>query len=202
MNFNLQKLFLEFYTPDKTQNHKSGASSVVGTMDLRKQLKDLFEKYNIHSMFDSGCNDCGWMNELIKTTQIDYQGGDISPAMIDHVRAVYPTLKVQTHDGTTDPYPLVDLLFVRDVTIHLNNLDKKKLLQNWIASNSPWLLVTHNVEIKHNVDFEYCDAFPFSEVNWETAPWNFPPPTHSAWEYNVGGRSMSMWHRDQLRNIL
>ena len=202
MNYQLQNLFLEFYTPDKTQNYESGASSINGTVNLRKQLKDLFKKYKIQRVFDSGSNDCGWVNELVKSTQIDYQGGDISPAMINHARDKYPNLKVKVHDATTDPYPFVDLLFVRDVAIHLNNADKKKLLQNWIESDATWILITHSIEVGNNTDFEYGDTFPFSEVNWELAPWNFPSATDAVWEYNVGGRSMSLWHRDQLRNIL
>lgn len=202
MNSALQKIFSLLYTPDITQNSDSGASSINGTSELREQIPPLFKKYNINSIFDSGCNDCGWMSRTINSTGINYQGGDISLAMVAHVWRVYPNLNVQVHDGTTDPFPNVDLLFVRDVAIHLNNADKKKLLQNWLDSNIPLILMTHSKSINTNVDFVYSDKFPMAEVNWELPPWNFPPPKEVIWEYGEGGKSMSLWRRKQIAKTL
>ena len=206
MNFDLQKLFLSFYAPDLTENHESGASSKLGTQNLRPRMKQLFNRHSIESIFDAGCNDCNWMS--LVTDYVDYQGGDISPAMIDHVRKEYPELDVISHDITTDPIPNVDLLFIRDVAIHLNNEDKLRVWKNWLSSNVPWILITHNREVSENTNFQYSDQFPFSSANWELDPWNFPKPLDFIDEYEsntIGvsnGRCMGLWHKDQFKGIL
>lgn len=203
MNSQLQKLFSIIYSPDQTDNTKTGASSVTATSNLRIRIGELFTTHNIKSIFDAGCNDCGWMSHLIDSTKVSYRGGDISLAMVANVWRRHPELDVQVHDVTTDPFPTVDLLFVRDVAIHLNNQDKQKLWQNWVDSNIPWILITHNLEVSENFDFEYSEQlFPFSSANWNISPWNFPAPADLVSEYGPNDRSMGLWHRDQFKGIL
>lgn len=202
MNNKLQRIFSVLYSPTLTNNAVDGASSELGTRELRNRIVDLFERHEIHSIFDAGCNDCNWMK--IVSQYVTYKGGDISLAMVAEVWRERPELDVIVHDVTTDPIPEVDLLFVRDVAIHLSNKDKRRLLKNWLSSSVPWLLITHTRnESIENVDIQYiANKFPFAPVNWEIAPWNFPPPVDYIDEYQSGGRCMSLWHRDQLKGIL
>lgn len=213
MNLYLQKLFSIAYSPDQTRNSESGASSINGTVNIRIQIENLFKQYNIKSIFDAGCNDCGWMARVIDNTKVEYHGGDISLAMVADAWRWHPDLDVQVHDATTDLFPKVDLLFVRDVAIHLNNQDKRKLWQNWVASDIPWILITHSRQgqddIESNLDFDYGSTpnfLPFASVNWEREPWNFPPPKDAVSEYNENGqalgKSMGLWHQNQLVDML
>jgi hypothetical protein len=206
MNVELQNFFSMFYhsgTPFR--NAKQGASSINGTFVVRQGIKQLFVQCNIKSMFDAGCNDCGWMNELLHGLEIDYQGGDISPTLIDYVHKTFPDRAVQVHDATTDAFPNVDLLFVRDVAIHLNHADKRRLWQNWLDSNIPWILITHSPDYNqdHNQDFEYKNDNPFislnTHVNWQVDPWGFPAPVDQVWEYIEGGRCMALWNQNQFK---
>jgi hypothetical protein len=206
MNVELQKLFSMFYSPDRTANSEAGASSVNGTANIRPSIKQLFVQHNIKSIFDAGCNDCGWMSELLQDLDIAYQGGEISPTMVDYVHRTFPNLMVQVHDATTDKLPQVDLLFVRDVAIHLNNADKRRLWQNWLSSNIPWILITQSPDYDHNRDFMYKNDDPFisinTYVNWKLEPWGFPAPVDQVWEYDPGGRCIALWHRTQIENLL
>lgn len=202
MNAELQKLFSIKYSPDQTDNAISGASSVSGTFTVRQHIENVLAKHNIKSIFDAGCNDCGWMSIIVENTQVVYHGGDISLAMVAHVWKTRPELDVQVHDATTDPFPPVDLLFVRDVVIHLNNADKKKIWQNWLDSNIPWILITHEPELDSNQDTDYTHGFPIANANWLLEPWNFPQPIDQAWEYEVGGRCIALWHRSQFDTLL
>lgn len=201
MNPALQDIFSSWYHPSKTNNKVDGASSKSGTQQIRKLMIELFDRYQIKKIFDAGCNDCNWMYLL--SEHIEYQGGDISPSMIAGVKADYPDLNVAVHDITSDPIPSVDLLFVRDVAIHLNNQDRRKLWENWYNSNVPWILITHIQDCSVNSDIEYVDnQFPFSAVNWELDPWNFPQPTDLIDEYGPNGRCLALWHRAQFEGIL
>jgi hypothetical protein len=213
MNSHLQKIFTKLYSPEYTANSESGASSVQDTRDIRQSIENLFVQYNIKSMFDAGCNDCEWMSRLVGNTHVAYQGGDISLAMVAHAWKTRPNLDVRLHDATSDPFPQVDLLFVRDVAIHLNNADKKKLWQNWLDSDIPWILITHNKEINpdnkpptdafySNKDIEYSQTLPEAMANWELEPWCFPTPTEQIWEYGMNGKCLALWHRTQVENLL
>jgi hypothetical protein len=86
----------------------------------------------------------------------------------------------------------------------IKNLNKEqKLWQNWFDSNIPWILITHNLEVSENFDFEYGEQlFPFSSANWNLSPWNFPAPADLVSEYGPNDRSMGLWHRDQFKGIL
>lgn len=199
MNLYLQKLFSVWYSPFQTNGNIEGASSVPGTGELRGKIVDLFKRHNIASIFDAGCNDCNWMK--IVGQYVKYHGGDISLAMVSDAWFRHPELDIVLHDATTDPIPNVDLLFVRDVTIHLNDQDRRKLWNNWYCSDVPWILITHNRHIKQNANVEYStEKFPFSSVNWQIAPWNFPSPIEHI--VDPGSNDMSLWHRDQFKQIL
>ena len=205
MNLDLQKLFSLAYGPDRSDN-STGASSVEGTARLRENIIALLKKHLIKSMFDAGCNDCNWSQFLAES--ISYRGGDISLAMIAHVWDKRPWLDVRLHDATSDPFPNADVLFVRDVAIHLNNRDKKKLWQNWLDSDIYWILITHssNYDQDCNRDFEYKNNDPFisinTNVNWQVEPWCFPAPIDQVWEYNPGGKCMALWNQNQFKGNL
>jgi hypothetical protein len=203
MNLNLQRLFSLAYTPEQQAKEDRAASSLEWTQKLRDELPQLYARHGIRSMFDAGCNDCSWSSRLENT--IDYHGGDISLPMVASVWKNYPDLDVILHDITTDPLPQVDVLFVRDVTIHLNTADKQRVLRNWIDSWVPWLLVTHDEYEQQNRDFKYGeDHFPLGWVNWRLAPWKFPAPTDQIYEVDrdESGRCMALWHRDQLKDLV
>lgn len=201
MNIFLQRLFSNYYHPLHVNNATNGASSVKDTTQLRSRIIDLFEHYKIKSIFDAGCNDCNWMS--IVSQFVEYNGGDISLGLVANAWKDHPTLNVCLHDITTDPLPNVDLLFVRDVSIHLNNSDRSKLWNNWFRSQIPWILITHNPEVFVNNDIEYTQqSFPFSPVNWNIDPWNFPAPMDKLDEYGPGGKCLALWNRSQFKEIL
>lgn len=203
MNLKLQRLFSLAYTPEQQAKEDRLASSLEWTQKLRDELPELYARHNIQSMFDAGCNDCSWASRLCQT--IEYHGGEISLPMVASVWRNFPMLDVILHDITTDTIPKVDVLFVRDVTIHLNTADKIRVLHNWIDSGIPWLLITHDEYEKENRDFDYDkEHFPLGWVNWELNPWNFPPPTDQIYEVDrdESGRCMALWHRNQILGLL
>jgi hypothetical protein len=202
MNLHLQKLFSKFYNAlDTNRDNSVGASSIEGTEKLRGKMIKIFKKYHIKKIFDAGCNDCEW-TRTFDQDDFKYLGGDISLSMISKVWVRSPHLNVILHDITSDPIPDVDVLFVRDVTLHLNNSDRMLVLKNWINSSVPWLMITHSPHIRENTDIVYDNGFPASEVNWCLPPWNFPQYTDCIWEYSPGGRCMGLWHRDQIKSIV
>tara|TARA_B110000503_G_scaffold38328_1_gene62881 strand:- start:707 stop:1309 length:603 start_codon:yes stop_codon:yes gene_type:complete len=200
MNNNLMKTMSVLFTPDQQRvDLDRGGSSAKHIEKLIAELIPLFNKYNIQSMFDAGCNDC--RIGIAISPPITYYGGDISAAMVADSWKNRPQFNINLHDATTDSFPNVDLLFVKDVSIHLSYADKLKLCNNWMSSDIPWIMITHD-EFEKNSDFDYKDGFPFAHVNWEVEPWNFPSPTDVIYEVDNAGRCMALWHRDQLMELI
>lgn len=201
MNNNLADIFSEAYQIEyllpELGTIAGPGSTMQGTNYLRKHLPGFFKKHNITSIFDAGCCDCHWMSSLVENFK--YQGGDISRNVVEHLQKHNPTLDIIWHDVTTDPLPSVDLLFVRDVAIHLIDEDKQRLILNWLSSDIPWILTTQDDRIE-NIDFKYnFSEFPESQVNWRAPPWNFPAPTDVLLESEQGNnRKLALWHRTQL----
>jgi len=201
MNNNLADIFSEAYQIEyllpELGTIAGPGSTMQGTDYLRKNLPAFFKKHNITSIFDAGCCDCHWMSTLVENFK--YQGGDISRNIVEHLQKHNPTLDIIWHDVTTDPLPAVDLLFVRDVAIHLIEEDKQRLISNWLSSGIPWILTTQDDRIE-NIDFKYnFSEFPESQVNWRVSPWNFPEPTDVLLESEQGNnRKLALWHRTQL----
>jgi hypothetical protein len=180
-----------------------GSSSIQGTEYLRSQLPELFKKHNIKSMFDAGANDCAWQYPTMHN-MIEYSAGDHNVAMVRLAQQQFPDLNIIQHNIVVDPFPSVDVIFLRDVAIHLNNYNKKLMLKNWLQSNVPWILMTHIDNIGENKDFEHSPLqFPFAEINWHLPPWNFPKPTDSVVDLWPGSfRLMCLWHRDQIKELV
>lgn len=191
----------KFYqNSDLLPESNRGASSINGTARLRSQLPALFEQYNIKSMFDAGCQDGGWAHLLSEF--VEYQGGEISPRLVADAKAMHPDLNIVEFNILTDAFTPVDLLFVRDVTIHFSNAEKKIFLENFKKSNIPWLLITNLPEESVNVDIVSDELIRTSITNWCLPPWSWPAATADVWEGEVGGRSMSLWHRDQIKDLI
>jgi hypothetical protein len=201
MNNELMKLMSVYFDPSQQNLDKNrGGSDLLYMEKLIAELLVLFKKYNIVSMFDAGCNDCR-IGTAISPPMI-YSGGDISAAMVADSWKHRSHFDIKLHDVTSDPLPVVDVLFVKDVTIHLNNNDKRKIINNWLDSNIPWIMLTHDEFETNNNDFEYSTGFPLTRVNWQLSPWNFPLPTECVYEVIDKGRCMALWHRDHLVGLM
>jgi hypothetical protein len=195
MTWHAQKFWTRCYlhVPDDAER---GVSSTGYTQEIFKQLDEFLVRHGITSMFDAGCNNAQWINN--KSLSVRYQGGDISASAVAQALCMHD-LDIVIHDIVHDPIPSCDLLWMRDVMIHLNNQDRKRALNNWISSGVPWLMMTQ-IDGCTNQDIEYnMEGFPFSETNWYAEPWLFPPGRDCI--YEMPGRKMELWHRDQIRNL-
>jgi hypothetical protein len=181
--------------------HERGSSSIEGTAVLRSQLNKLWPKYNIKKIFDAGSHDAAWQVQTI-AKEVNYTAGELNPDLVALAQQHSPGIDIVEFDITQDILPDVDLLFVRDVTIHFSNEHKHKAITNWIRSNIPYLLISHYQGALCNKEIDHTGkVMPFVDVNWQLPPWNWPAPLESLWEMSELGRSMSLWHRSQILEV-
>lgn len=202
MNVELQEI-MQFYN--------NGPTVQTDPLYLNRgnSILELCTKYEIKSVFDSGCKDMIWMRHIdFSQHGIEYIGGDISLPQVDRCREMFPNIKVLHHDCTSDPFPEVDMIISNDVTIHLSNVDKLRFLKNFVSSKVNYLLMSDSgiYDITHaggNHDVDY-KKFPMAHVHWSIDPWNFPEDLESISDYpdTKQLRLLRLWHRDQLTPVV
>ena len=165
----------------------SGHGSNTGTeqfKNLEKNFNNFFKEYKIKSILDMPCGDFLWINEIIKNKDIEYLGIDIVNDLIEKNKIKYLNNKInfETHDIVNfKTSKLFDLIIIRDLFIHLDLDDIKKILKNlseinfkYIALNSYENIINEDVLIgKHR------------KINLLEKPFSLKKPFFSFKDYEV-----------------
>lgn len=195
MNATLEKLFSALYSFEKV-----GPSADYYFQSRPDELINVLTLFNIKSLFDAGCRNRDWISLIdFKLLNVEYTGGDISKDMVNYCNKHYPEYTITHYDCTTDSTPTVDCVLISDVLIHLSNADKLKFLKKFVLSDSKMLLMTYS-DCNRNEEISLTGPhkdFPFAPVNWKLDPWHFPDPI-----YTIPSQNLSLWSRDQLKNIV
>jgi hypothetical protein len=154
---------------------RSGSGSdLTQTSAIRVELPKLIAKLGIRSILDLPCGDFNWMSKV--NLPIDYIGADIVQQLIDANINLYrsESRRFLLLNALEDDLPCVDLIFCRDMLVHLSIKDIKKTLGNMKRSGSKWLLTTTFITKSVNHDINTGQWRP---INLQIAPFNFPDPT-------------------------
>lgn len=195
MNTELQRIM-------ETYNSLESGHTEPNYYQRPDKILNLSLKYNISSIFDSGCKDRTWIkNNSFAAHNIKYIGGEISLPQVNRCHVLFPDVTVIHHDCTTDPFPEVDMILSSDVAIHLSNVDKLKFIKNFINSGVEYLLMTDSgINSDNNRSPEYTE-FPMAHVSWYQSPWNFPKELDSISD-QLNDKRLKLWHRDQLVPVI
>ena len=100
-------------------------------------------------------------------------------------------------ETSANPLPRVDLIFCREVTIHLPSRDVLAAIRNFKASGSTYLLITHHLAVQHN-----GDILPggWRAINFTLPPFCFPEPLQLIHETDADqhDKAMALWRIDDL----
>lgn len=198
---------LEIYRHPDT--HSGSGSTHQETAALRAALPDLFHRLGVRTVLDLPCGDFHWMSK-VDLSGVEYTGCDIVQDLIDENRRRYEAAseagdgrRFLLLDGTRDELPRVDLILCRDLVIHLGHDDVFRLLRNFVASGSRWLLITHFLDCTDNAAIESGD---FRPVNLRRPPFSLPTPREIlSEESRMDGwsdRAMALWHLDEVAAAL
>lgn len=119
-------------------------------------IEFVIEHYDVHSISDIPCGDFNWFNAIPeKYRHIDCVGFDIVAALIERNRALYPRIRFEQFDIVSDIPPRSDLIFSKELLIHLTNRDVKTAIANMKNSGSKYFLASNsfgveNVELSEN----------------------------------------------------
>lgn len=153
---------------------RSGAGSdLVQTAVVRRELPKLITQFDIRAMLDIPCGDWHWMKEV--NIDVDYIGADIVHDIICRNKELYSKerCRFMMLDLIKDNLPKVDLVFSRDVLVHLSFDDIFLALRNIKRSGSEYLITTTFADRDSNFDIPTGHWRP---LNLQKAPFNFPEP--------------------------
>lgn len=185
------------------QNNWGSSESVSGTgseiemtKHIRSELPKIIDQFEIKSILDIPCGDYNWMQHC--SLQVEqYIGADIVKELVqlNHDRFNSDKTTFQVLDLRLDELPSVDLIFVRDLFIHLSYEDIVSCLQNIRRSGSKFLMTTTFPSCKKNYDIK---SGGFRKINLSISPFNFPNPLYNLSDINSEGskfndKSMSIW---------
>ena len=211
------KLFSEVYRQNLwgSAESVSGQGSTVWICEpLITQLPLLIQKYDISSMLDIPCGDFNWMQHVRFPDGFTYIGGDILPEMVAENNRRYRSDQrdFRVLDVISDFLPSVDLIFVRDLFIHLTLSLCRRCIENINMSNFKYAMFTHdplssrypptgNIELaraKHGANYE------FRPISMRLPPFNFPAPLDSITEHQEHSpgwqaqKQMALWSKEQI----
>jgi hypothetical protein len=157
-------LSAHFSSVFKTNAWKSGESfSGVGstleqTSTLRRELELVIAKLEIKSILDIPCGDANWMKEE-EYFQISYTGVDIVPELIllnKEINSETHGVKFLVGDFTSlELRESFDMVFCRDLFVHLSYQDILKCFNSFIQTGSRYLAITTFSKVDQNENLIY-----------------------------------------------
>ena len=145
-------------TLSKDSMSVSGHGSNINTkqfFELKKIFSKIIDDKQINSVLDMPCGDFLWFHEIIKDKNIHYVGIDIVDELIEANKKKYQNKNFNfinddiVNFNTRDKY---DLILIRDLFIHIQNSDIKKIIQNLDKINFNYIaLNSYNNKINHDV---------------------------------------------------
>lgn len=183
------------------ESRSGEGSDLIQTQQIREVLPSLLKTLGAKSMLDIPCGDYYWMQHV--DLPVTYIGADIVQQVVKINNTKYsdPRHRFMNLDVCTDELPKVDLIFARDLLVHLSYSDIRQSLKNMKHSGSTWLLTTTFTGRDSNVDIKTGD---WRTLNLQLAPFNFPEPvklinegcTQFNGDYN--DKSLGLWKLQDL----
>lgn len=162
----------------------SGVGSTLDqTVTLRKAMKDMISQLGIKSLLDVPCGDANWMRAE-NYFEIEYTGVDIVPQLIllNNELNEYPRrVSFLLGDFTRfDSNKSFDMVFCRDLFVHLCFADILKCFESMIRTQSKYLAVTTFTRAEKNLDIAYPSGLEsiigWRPLNMQIAPFELMNP--------------------------
>ena len=133
------ELFTKEWTRDfgvRLQMQKEGMESIAGYGTTKtsfriivKELPKLFKELEIKTVLDAACGDYYGMVD-VDFTDVKYIGIDMVTDQIQLNKEKYPTIDFRNINMVTDELPQGDLVFARDILVHISSSNIKRFFKN------------------------------------------------------------------------
>lgn len=181
-NSTLRKRFTEVFEKKLWDDNESvsGPGSNRNSKFVEVSLEALqytVGHYTIHTMSDIPCGDMNWMPLFLdENTQLDYTGYDIVDALIEQNARNYPKYKFRQMDVTKEIPPKADLIFCKELLLHLRYEDICNALNSMKRSGSMYLLLFNSFGAANILELPDLQPGTARMIDVCAAPFRYPAP--------------------------
>jgi hypothetical protein len=135
----------------------------------RENLINILKKYEVSTFLDAGCADFYGMED-IEFGEINYIGIDLVAEQIDINKEKYKTHDFRCLNMFTDEIPKADMVFCRDILVHMSSTNIKRFLKSCIDSECKYLMATTFPEVEN---MELGGQLGWRRINFDKEPYGF-----------------------------
>jgi hypothetical protein len=178
-------------------NYSGSGSTLDATKDIRLFLEKIIKNYTIQSLNDAPCGDCSWIKHL-NLKGVVYKGYELLDFVLKEAFNNMGNHGVlYKGDLVSSIVEQADLILCRDFIFHLDFIDGVKVLNNFKASKSKYLIST-TFDIPKNQDLKPSElkaGYGWRKINLEIEPYNLGKPIERVLESNevCEGRYVGLW---------
>ncbi len=171
-NMSNEEIFNHIYKKNRWKSDKSVSFELIKS--LLEELPQLLKKLQVKSMLDIPCGAFWWLS-TVDLGFLDYTGVDIVEHVIQNDMKQYANEKRRflKLDILKDDLPKADLVFCKDLFIHLPIEDCLKSIKNIKKSGAKYFLANTYPSMKENKDIPTGMWRP---LNLNISPFFFPEP--------------------------
>ena len=139
-------------------------------------LDHAIDEFGVRSIADIPCGDFNWFQEVLKKhPDVAYAGFDIVPPLIEMNRAKFPGVKFLQFDIVSDVPGKFDLIFTKELFIHLKDSQVAQAIRNMKASGSKYMMASNSFGVV-NVDLAHAELGYARPIDLCVEPFNLPAP--------------------------
>ena len=158
---------------DGQVSRSGNGSSTEQTSELIQEFPGLLSRLGVKSILDIPCGDLTWMKK-VDLQGASYRGADVAPSLISYLQSEFPDRRFEVLDISKDPLPKVDLIFCRDLFVHLSFKDIRLAISNIKASRSTYIATTTFLNRKKNSDLPLISrGVAWRTINLQIQPFDF-----------------------------
>jgi hypothetical protein len=152
-------------------------------------LDHAIDGLGVRSIADIPCGDFNWFQEVLKKHPgVNYAGFDIVRPLIDMNRARFPGVTFAQFDIVSDVPGKFDLIFTKELFIHLKDAQIAQSIRNMKASGSKYMMASNSFGVV-NVELLNDELGYARPVDLCVEPFNLPTPLWRNDFYAVWGLS-------------
>jgi hypothetical protein len=183
-------------------------SGIEQTKVIRSVLPGLLREYQVRSVLDAPCGDFFWMR-FMDLSDIEYIGVDIVEEAINknNLEFAQKSRRFEVMDVVKVRPPKVDMIFCRDLLVHLSLDDGMKVIGNFMDSGSRYLLTTtftDRLSNMYDIRIKPGEVF-WRPLNLEKPPFSFDAPIKMINEGCTEGdghyrdKSLGLWRLSDIK---
>lgn len=203
-NNSSHEIFSRIYKTNywRGKSRSGEGSDLTQTEVIRESLPLLLKRLGVKSMLDIPCGDFYWMQHV--ELPVDYIGADIVKEVVKINSKKYSDSRhtFMNLNVCTDKLPQVDIIFARDLLVHLSYKDIRLAIENIKKSGATWLLTTTFTGRDSNSDIETGD---WRTLNLQLPPFNFPAPNEiinegcTQFNGDYSDKCLGLWNLEHIK---